>query len=194
MSETVFDRIKQKLDEFGVKESRAALEAGLSTTAIRNIRRRGGTPNGHTLEKLGTYFGVSPDWLLTGRESSSDSLLDRIYERLDTLGLTESRASKDAGLCMDYIRGLRRRGGIPHGDALQKLADFLGVSTDWLLTGRDAQGETKAPSANVIEIPAGASVYLNAVEVRGHAYVLIGCDGVKIIPAASSQPTTGDAS
>lgn len=70
MPETIFDRIQQKLEEKGVRESRAALNAGLSIAGIRNIRVRNSAPRSDTLEKLAAYFDVSPDWLLTGRESA----------------------------------------------------------------------------------------------------------------------------
>lgn len=69
-------------------------------------------------------------------------VLDRINERLEAVGLSESAASKRAGLSADAIRNMRRQLEKGRSDAgtssrtLTRLAPVLETSAEWLLTGR----------------------------------------------------------
>lgn len=71
-------------------------------------------------------------------------ILDRINERLEAVGLSESAAAKLAGLSADAIRNVRRK--VESGDTaggvssrtLEKLAPVLQTTVDYLMTG---QGE-----------------------------------------------------
>lgn len=74
----VLNRIQKRLDAVGLKESRAATIAGLSDSAIRNMRRavEAGKDRGasiKTLEKLAPVLGTNVTWLLegTGNEEGS---------------------------------------------------------------------------------------------------------------------------
>lgn len=78
-----------------------------------------------------------------------ETILDRIQQRLSDLNISEAKASVDAGLSMDTIRGIRRRGGVPRGDTVEKLAKVLKVSPGWLLTGED---DTRSEQASVAQI------------------------------------------
>jgi len=68
-----------------------------------------------------------------------NDLARRIQERLDALGKSPRAASLEAGGSSDLLRGvLRGRVKSLKGDNATKLAEVLGVSVEWLLTG---QGE-----------------------------------------------------
>ncbi|WP_235901763.1 LexA family protein [Ochrobactrum quorumnocens] len=67
----VLNRIQKRLDAVGLKESRAATIAGLSDSAIRNMRRavEAGKDRGasiKTLEKLAPVLGTNVTWLMEG--------------------------------------------------------------------------------------------------------------------------------
>lgn len=76
------------------------------------------------------------------------TMIDRIYERLDDLGMSASAASRAAGLGQDYIRDLKRKVGHPGAESLAKLAKALKVSPDFLLTGK-----TGSPTVEVVGLP-----------------------------------------
>jgi phage repressor protein C with HTH and peptisase S24 domain len=72
----------------------------------------------------------------------SKEVYDRIKQRLDELGLSEARASKDAGLSVDAIRNIRRAveaGKKPNvtSRTIESLALALDTSTAWLLGDHD---------------------------------------------------------
>ncbi|UXM94293.1 S24 family peptidase [Bartonella sp. HY329] len=72
MIEQVLNRIDKRLEAVGMKESRASVEAGLSDSAIRNIRRklRSGDKNGDvtlkTLAALAPVLKTNVAWLAEG--------------------------------------------------------------------------------------------------------------------------------
>lgn len=72
MLEQVLGRIDAKLKELGLAESTAATKAGLSSSAIRNLRRAvkaGHVDRGASIKTLGALAPVlktSASWLMTG--------------------------------------------------------------------------------------------------------------------------------
>ncbi len=53
-----------------VSPTRAAIEIGISKATPTTWKKRGLTPQGETLNKIASYFGVSVDYLLTGEEKA----------------------------------------------------------------------------------------------------------------------------
>lgn len=56
-----------------------------------------------------------------------------------------ARLEKDLGFANGYISGLRR-GSMP-ADRLQKVADYLGVTASYLMTGEEVKGYYVSPDA-----------------------------------------------
>lgn len=85
----------------------------------------------------------------------TDTLADRIQQRLVALGLTERAASIAATGNDATIRMIRTgRSGNPRSDTIAKLARVLEVSEQWLLTGHDNAGDGRpAPNARVADVP-----------------------------------------
>ena len=56
------------------------------------------------------------------------------YERIiQAKGLTNYKVSKDTGIAQSVLSTWKTKGTIPKADKLQILADYLGVSVDYLL-------------------------------------------------------------
>lgn len=81
-------------------------------------------------------------------EDSAPSAIDRrINERLQQLGKTPRAASIEAGGGPDLIRNISRgRSKAPRGKTLTGLAEVLGVSVEWLMTG---SGAVAPPDQNI---------------------------------------------
>lgn len=61
----------------------------------------------------------------------------RINERLEALGMSARHASMLAGGSPDLVRNIiRGKSKAPRGENLTRLADVLGVSAEWLMTGQ----------------------------------------------------------
>ncbi|TFF20793.1 LexA family transcriptional regulator [Jiella endophytica] len=68
---------------------------------------------------------------------TAEALHARISERLADLGLSANAAAIRSGLSRDFVRNtLRRPGQVPHTDNLQKLANGLETTFEWLRWGR----------------------------------------------------------
>ena len=67
---------------------------------------------------------------------------DRFEDLCKQKGVSKQRACIDCGLSRTaWNKG--KAGAIPNGDAVQSLADYFGVTTDYLLTGEETK---KAPT------------------------------------------------
>ena len=67
---------------------------------------------------------------------------DRFEDLCKQKGVSKQRACIDCGLSRTAWNKWKA-GSIPNGDAVQSLADYFGVTTDYLLTGEETK---KAPT------------------------------------------------
>ena len=66
-----------------------------------------------------------------------------LYEMLcKKKGVAPTRAALDIGLSKSAPTTWKKRGLTPQGETLQKLADYFGVTTDYLLTGEETKKAT----------------------------------------------------
>lgn len=91
---------------------------------------------------------VTNDDSMTARKSAinagmSDTLNDRIKQRLETVKRSASNVSKAATGNEDAIRRIYR-GHMPSGDRMERIAEELGTTVAWLL-GRTESAEPPAP-------------------------------------------------
>lgn len=76
MTETLADRIKQRLDALDLSERAASLQATGSDATIRMIRSgKSANPRSDTIAKLARVLQTSEQWLLTGHDSAPTSTL-----------------------------------------------------------------------------------------------------------------------
>ncbi|MEN2977881.1 S24 family peptidase [Tistrella bauzanensis] len=76
----------------------------------------------------------------------AQEIVQRIEERLAVLKLSDRAASLRAGLQPDAIRSIRR-GSVPRTDRIERLAQALGVSVEWLLSGAPTADQPTATPA-----------------------------------------------
>lgn len=82
------------------------------------------------------------------------SIISRIEQRLEALGISQREASRRADLGESYIRDLRRNPQqSPRVDDLRALADALETNVQWLITGTGDPNQKADPdAAEVISI------------------------------------------
>lgn len=97
-----------------------------------------------------------------------NTLAGRIRQRLDETSMDMKTASRAAGLGDTFVRDVIARGRSPRSDALVKLAEALGVSPQWLLTGEEDEarkGGYPAPNASPpvpVNFPSGRIAMLGS--------------------------------
>lgn len=66
----MYEIFEQLLQRNGISAYRVAKEAGVTQTALSNWKNGRNTPSAPTLQKIADYFGISIDYLMTGKEDS----------------------------------------------------------------------------------------------------------------------------
>lgn len=64
----MYEVFEQLLQKYGVTPYKVAKEAGVTQTALSNWKSGRSTPSTKTLQKIADYFGVTLDYLTTGKE------------------------------------------------------------------------------------------------------------------------------
>lgn len=66
----MYEIFEQLLQKHGVSAYRVAKEAGVTQTSLSNWKSGRNTPSAATLQKIADFFGVTIDYLMTGKEDS----------------------------------------------------------------------------------------------------------------------------
>lgn len=73
-----FDNLKKLCEKKGVKIYILERDLGYSNGSINRLKD-GGIPKVERLKEIADYFGVTPDYLLTGEEPATQEEKERIY-------------------------------------------------------------------------------------------------------------------
>ena len=65
----MYEVFEQLLQKYGISAYKVAKEAGVTQTALSNWKNGRNTPSTTTLQKIANYFGVTVDYLMTGKEA-----------------------------------------------------------------------------------------------------------------------------
>ena len=101
----MYEVFEQLLQKNGVTPYKVAKEAGVTQTALSNWKSGRSTPTTKTLQKIADYFGVTIDYLMTGKESdlSKETILtskdERDIEKI--LDQTRDQLMSQEGLMFD---------------------------------------------------------------------------------------------
>lgn len=88
---------------------------------------------------------------------------DRIKTILTEKNLTESELSKRAGVTQASVNGWKTKGAIPRADIAYKVADFLGTTVEYLVTGSKPESMTIQENKALLQLQSLTDVNQNAV-------------------------------
>lgn len=92
MSETVADRIRERLAVLGFSVRGLATKAGLPESTIRNVLTGlSQNPRGDTFKKLAGALEVSEQWLLTGEATATEPPVDHGFVRAPDIPVPNTR-------------------------------------------------------------------------------------------------------
>ena len=92
----MYEVFEQLLQKFGVSSYQVAKDTGISQSTLSSWKARRNLLSGEKATKIANYFGVSVDYLMTGKEPNSNA-------QLDSEGLN-SRDKNDIAKDMENIR------------------------------------------------------------------------------------------
>lgn len=67
----MYEVFQMLLDKYGVTAYRVSKETGISTATLTDWKKGRSTPKQDKLQKIADYFGVSIEYLMTGKENVS---------------------------------------------------------------------------------------------------------------------------
>lgn len=66
----MYEIFEQLLQKYGVSSYKVAKETGVTQSTLSDWKRGRSTPKSENMKKLADYFGVSIDYLMTGKDDS----------------------------------------------------------------------------------------------------------------------------
>ena len=75
----MYEIYQRLLDEKGLKNADVARATGISNMTLSDWKRGKSTPKQDKLQKIADYFGVSIEYLMTGKEPAIDSSAQGYY-------------------------------------------------------------------------------------------------------------------
>lgn len=79
------ERIFNLLDKKGISKNKMLSELKLSKNSFLNWSERNTTPSGEVIIKIASYFNVSTDYLLTGKEAVPTTYPENIQYLIDNI-------------------------------------------------------------------------------------------------------------
>lgn len=95
----MYEVFEQLLQKHGVTSYKVAKEAGVTQTALSNWKAGRSTPTTKTLQKIADYFGVTVDYLISGKNDSSEDVRETELSARD-----ERDIAKDLDRIMNEIK------------------------------------------------------------------------------------------
>ena len=95
----MYEVFEQLLQKRGVTSYKVAKEAGVTQTALSNWKAGRSTPTTKTLQKIADYFGVTVDYLISGKNDSSEDARETGLSARD-----ERDIAKDLDRIMNEIK------------------------------------------------------------------------------------------
>lgn len=116
---TLFDRIEDLRAKNGISQGKLEKELGFSNGSISKWRNS--LPNPTRLQKLAEYFDVSVEFLMTGKDPSSEFLYSN--ENADFLVAVQKQASNN----MEFVDNLEKYMKLSESNrkSVDDLIDFL---------------------------------------------------------------------
>lgn len=131
------ERVKALCKERKIPISRLERDLGFANGYISQLRK--GVFPSDRLAKIADYLSVSTDDILG---IGSVVFYDVYADLCSNAGKKPSVVAAELGINKSNVSNWKNNGYTPRGDALQKIAKYFNVSTDYLLTGEQKE---KAP-------------------------------------------------
>lgn len=140
--QTVGERIKWLREGRGLTQRELAIRTGLQRGNISHYERNKVKPSAEAIVQLATFFAISSDWLLTGKEMVKPVAGDRFFaERLKRLrmdrGLSPEALAEQTGVAVETVVGWENGFTLPEITAMAQLSKVFDVSLERLIVGED---------------------------------------------------------
>lgn len=182
-SQTFGERLCELMDERSISAYKLSQDTGISQSGISQYRSGQIVPGLDKAQIIANYFGVPVDFLLSGKKArTSDAMFKRNFIKIcASKGVSPSKVMADLGFSSSVFSEWSDS-TVPRNSTVRKIADYFGVSVDFLLSADDekkppAEAEGEMPPYMVSVLKAADSVpadkredFLRTVEAIARMY------------------------
>lgn len=93
----------QLLEKYNVTPYKVSKETGVAQTTLSDWKRGRSTPKSDNMKKIADYFGVTVDYLMTGKNEQPKEKKNP-YSDLKGIYLSYAKEAQDSGIDPDDIR------------------------------------------------------------------------------------------
>ena len=98
----MYEIFEQLLQKFGVTTADVCKATGSGQSTISNWKSRGNLISGKNAQLIADYFGVSLDYLMTGKDNELHEFAEKYYMNDDTAKIAQEIFEKDKVLFDAY--------------------------------------------------------------------------------------------
>ncbi len=139
---TLYDRIVFLCEEKGIRPGRLCDELGYSRSTLGDLKAgRTKSLTSSKLSEIAAYFGVSTDYLIANQPPLFSS---RLKELRKEHHLSQAQFAKEFNVASGTIGMWETGKRQPDLDTTKRIADFFGVTIDYLLGNEDVSAQEKA--------------------------------------------------
>lgn len=99
----MYEIFVQLLEKYNLTPYKVAKETGVPQSTLSDWKRGKSTPKQDKLQKIADYFGVTVDYLMTGKNDQPEEKKNP-YSNLKGIYLSYAKEAQDSGIDPDDIR------------------------------------------------------------------------------------------
>lgn len=99
----MYEIFAQLLDKYNVTPYKVSKETGVAQTTLSDWKRGRSTPKSDNMKKIADYFGVTVDYLMTGKKEQPEEKKNP-YSDLKGIYLSYAKEAQESGIDPDDIR------------------------------------------------------------------------------------------
>ena len=99
----MYEIFEQLLQKYNITPYKVAKETGVTQSTLSDWKRGRSTPKSDNMKKIADYFGVTVDYLMTGKENIPEEKKSP-YSDLKGIYLSYAKEAQDSGIDPDDIR------------------------------------------------------------------------------------------
>lgn len=99
----MYEIFAQLLEKYNMTPYKVSKETGIAQTTLSDWKRGRSTPKQDKLQKIADYFGVTVDYLMTGKENIPEEKKSP-YSDIKGIYLSYAKEAQDKGIDPDDIR------------------------------------------------------------------------------------------
>ena len=101
--QNMYEIFAQLLEKYNVTPYKVTKETGVAQTTLSDWKRGRSTPKSDNMKKIADYFGVTVDYLMTGKNDQPKEKKNP-YSDLKGIYLSYAKEAQDSGIDPDDIR------------------------------------------------------------------------------------------